>query len=418
MRITFVLPEANLAGGVRVVAIYADRLRHRGHDVRVISITPRKPSAREVWRSLKRGDGWPRYNPHPASHIDALDIPHNVCAHSGPITDADVPDADIVVATWWETAQWVWSLSPSKGVKVHFMQDYETWCNQQERVDAACALPIPKIIIAKWVDRLLHERFRQSPLALIPNAVDTTRFHAPPRGKQAVPSVGLTYTTMLSKGCDICIAAYKQARRSIPNLRLVAFGSHEPISTLPLPEGPDVTYHQKAPDNQLKHLYASCDAWLFGTRREGFGLPILEAMACRTPVIGTPGGAAPELIAQGGGILVPHEDYMAMADAIERLLALSDDHWRVFSDAALTTATSYSWDDATDRFEEALRRAADVPLTPQAPTAGDHRELPHRAGQAAGPAEDPRRRGAETVSGPRDAPAGRGTPRHRAPADR
>jgi len=44
-------------------------------------------------------------------------------------------------------------------------------------------------------------------------------------------------------------------------------------------------------------------------------LPILEAMACRTPVIGTPAGPAPELLGAGGGILVRPEDPADMAMA-------------------------------------------------------------------------------------------------------
>ena len=78
-------------------------------------------------------------------------------------------------------------------------------------------------------------------------------------------------------------------------------------------------------------------------------------MACRTPVIGTPAGAARELIGQGGGILVANEDVPAMAQAIVRLVEMTDSQWRELSDAAYRTATAYSWDDATDRFEQAVR---------------------------------------------------------------
>ena len=114
------------------------------------------------------------------------------------------------------------------------------------------------------------------------------------------------------------------------------------------------------PDNKLKDIYAACDAWLFPPRKEGYGLPILEAMACRTPVIATPAGAAPELLsARGGGMLVPHEDPPAMAEAIVKICSLADNDWRRLSDAAYATVTGYSWDDATDRFEAALRVATE-----------------------------------------------------------
>ena len=107
----------------------------------------------------------------------------------------------------------------------------------------------------------------------------------------------------------------------------------------------------------FKDLYSSCDAWLFGSLNEGFGLPILEAMACRTPVIGTPVGAAPELISEGNGILVKPEDPEDMARAIIQIVNMSNEQWKKMSDVAYKTATSYTWDDATDLFEEAIYTA-------------------------------------------------------------
>jgi glycosyltransferase involved in cell wall biosynthesis len=74
-------------------------------------------------------------------------------------------------------------------------------------------------------------------------------------------------------------------------------------------------------------------------------------------VIGTPAGAAPELLSGGAGILVKPEDSEDMAAAIERICRLSDGEWRAMSDAAYAKATSYSWDEATDRFEAALQMA-------------------------------------------------------------
>lgn len=340
-----------MSGGIRVISIYANRLRQRGHEVLAVSVPPRPLTVRERLRAFVKGSPTPTVRR--ASHLDHVPVRHVVVGHQAPITDADVPNADVVIATWWETAEWVWGLSASKGAKVHFMQDYETWGGFVERVDATCRLAMPKIVIAGWVRDLLVKRFGQLPLALVPNSVETEKFFAPPRGKQVMPTVGLTYTTMHNKGTDISLAAYRMAQREIPELRLVSFGSSVVSADLPLPVGAE--YHYLAPDAMLPELYGGCDAWLFGTRIEGFGLPILEAMACRTPVIGTPAGAAPELLARGGGILVPGEDAKAMAEAIVKVIGMSEEEWRRMSEAALATATGYSWEDATDRFEAALQ---------------------------------------------------------------
>ena len=355
MKITILSPPFNLTGGQRVKAIYAQKLHERGHEVVVVASSPPRPGLRHIARSLVRESTWPRRPGAAASHFDEIDAECRVVDRPGPIRDRDVPDADVVVATWWETAEWAAALSPSKGIKVHFMQDYELWGGTRERIDATCRLPIPKILVAEWVGKLLREKFQFRDYTVVPNAVDMGLFHAEPRGKQARPTVGLNYTTLFNKGCDVSLEAIEIARRDVPDLQVVAFGSNRPVAALPLPAGCDFSF--EAPNDRLKALYGRCDAWLFGTRIEGFGLPILEAMACRTPVIGTPAGAAPELIGLGGGYLVRPEDPGDMAAAIGRIVALPDDRWRALSDAAHATASRYSWDDAADRFEAALVRA-------------------------------------------------------------
>jgi glycosyltransferase involved in cell wall biosynthesis len=87
------------------------------------------------------------------------------------------------------------------------------------------------------------------------------------------------------------------------------------------------------------------------------GLPILEAMACRTPVIGTPVGVAPQMLADGAGILVRPEDPEDMAQAITQIYQMSNQDWRIMSDIGHSKVTQYSWEDACDRFEAALQVA-------------------------------------------------------------
>jgi glycosyltransferase involved in cell wall biosynthesis len=357
MRITFILPEVNLSGGVRVVAVYAERLVRRGHQVLVVAAGRKPRGLRDRVRDLVKEGKWPFGQKRDPGYFDGLPVELRLLPHPGPVTDADLPEADVVVATWWKTAVWVAGLSPSRGRKAHFMQHYESWGGTPEQVDAAYRLPIPKIVLTEWLAGIVRERFGQEPLALVPNSVDTDLFHAPPRGKRPVPTVGLTYFRIEPKGCDISLQAFELARKEEPRLKLVSMGYEDPIPTLPLPA--DAEFHHRPPQEQLPDLYAACDAWLFGSRVEGFGLPILEAMACRTPVIGTPAGAAPELLAKGGGLLVPGEDPPAMAAAILNVARMNEEEWRGVSDRALATVTGYTWDDATDRFEAALRKVAE-----------------------------------------------------------
>jgi glycosyltransferase involved in cell wall biosynthesis len=356
MKITFILPHAGLSGGIRVVAIYAERLRKRGHEIFVVSVPKRPLSLKAQVKSLLKQGRWITSPKATSSYFDTIDVPHKVTDHPSPVTDDDVPDADVVIATWWATAEWVARLSPTKGTKAYFIQHHELHDYlPKERVKATYALPFQQIAISKWLVNILQNEYGSQNISFVPNSVDFDQFNAPPRSKQRIPTVGVMYSPTYWKGCDISLKAFSLAAKEIPNLQLIAFGTQEPVENLPLP--PQTNYTCQPPQHHLKELYAQCDAWLFGSRVEGFGLPILEAMACRTPVIATPAGAAPELLASGGGLLVKPEDPEDMAKAIQQICKLSHGEWQKVSNAAHQQATSYTWDDATDLFEQALYTA-------------------------------------------------------------
>lgn len=168
------------------------------------------------------------------------------------------------------------------------------------------------------------------------------------------------------------LEAYKIAANEVPGLRLLMFGESRPPANQM--SSVNMTFAYKPAQSELRHHYASCDAWLFGSRTEGFGLPILEAMACRTPVIGTPAGIAPELLSDGAGLLVKPEDPVDMARAIVQICRLSEIEWRALSDTAFDRVKKYTWDDAVDRFEAALKQAVVSQTVP-------HQSLPLNASE-------------------------------------
>ena len=55
------------------------------------------------------------------------------------------------------------------------------------------------------------------------------------------------------------------------------------------------------------------------------------------------------------GYLVEIEDSVGLADRVLEVLNLSEADWLLMSDAALSTATKYSWDDATDQLERTFQ---------------------------------------------------------------
>ncbi len=357
MKITFVMDGGDsLSGGNRAIAMYAQGLVERGHQVELFARPKRPPTLRDRMRSLLKGA---EATPDRPSHFQAAGLTLKVLSEWRPVEDRDVPDADVVIATWWETASWVYKLAASKGIKAHLVQDYETWGGPADLVDGCYNLPLAKIVTSQWLAGLMQSRFHQTPVEVISCGVDGRQFFAADKEKPELPAVGLTYSAERRKGSDISIQAWRIARQAIPGLRLIACGNTAPSSDLPLPD--EAEYYAWAGDNLLRELYSRCDCWLFGTRQEGFGLPMLEAMACGTPVVGTPAGAAPELLSGGGGVLVAPEDPDGMAREIVQICGLSNAAWRTMSRAAQAKAALFSWSKSAAAFERGLHRVLNQP---------------------------------------------------------
>jgi len=354
MRITFLLIDANLAGGVRVVATHAAGLRERGHDVTVVARKPSRPTLRVRLRRWLRGQRL-HDTAGDATYLRDLGLPlHELPADRVPGA-ADLPDADAIVATWWETAEWIAPLGRAKGAKVYFLQGYEAGLEGQpaERVLATLRQPFHKIAVSRWLAEEIERAAGQRP-AVVPNSVDTERICAPARDKQARPTAGFLYASTHNRGCDVVLAALAGLRERVPDLRVVAFG------TEPGQELPDwVEYAQQPAQARIPAIYAACDVWLWGSRGEGFGLPLLEALACSTPVVATRAGAAPELLERGGGSVVPVDDVAAMTTEVARVLELDAGEWRELSEVARAIARGYTWSDATGRFEAELMQAVE-----------------------------------------------------------
>jgi glycosyltransferase involved in cell wall biosynthesis len=356
MKITFVLPAVTLHGGIRVVAIYADYLKRHGHQVAVVAAPFQIPVRRKI-KSFVLGHGWPGSRLE-SSYFDDTDVKPRILECYRPVVDADVPDADVVVATYYNTAHWVRKLSPSKGAKAIFIQNYEVEDGQSNpMLDASWRMPMHKIVISKWMVTLAREKFGDTIHSLVPNSVNLQQFNAAPRRKQPVPTIGLLYSKSWFKGLNTSLAALKPIAARLPALRVISFGAEHP-GPLKLKLPPYAEFHFRPAQDKLKDLYAQCDVWLCGSNREGFHLPPLEAMACRCPVVSTRVGGPADIIEEGvNGHLVEIGDVQALSARGLQVLNLAETEWQEMSDAAHRTATRFTWDDAAGLFEKALEFA-------------------------------------------------------------
>ncbi|ROM92096.1 glycosyltransferase family 1 protein [Pseudomonas brassicacearum] len=109
------------------------------------------------------------------------------------------------------------------------------------------------------------------------------------------------------------------------------------------------------PDEQIAQLVAGARALVFPSVYEGFGLPILEAMASGTPVILTRRSAMPEVAGTAGNYIEP-DDVHGLCEAMSRLVD-DETHRQVCREAGLQRAKLFSWERCANLTARAYRQA-------------------------------------------------------------
>jgi len=107
------------------------------------------------------------------------------------------------------------------------------------------------------------------------------------------------------------------------------------------------------PDQDLPALYAGAKLFVYPSIYEGFGLPVVEAMASGVPVITSNCSCLPE-IASGAAKLVNPDDAIELSEMIES--SLNDDDWKMQAVAkGLDVAVRYNWDRCISRTVEVYK---------------------------------------------------------------
>jgi glycosyltransferase involved in cell wall biosynthesis len=169
-------------------------------------------------------------------------------------------------------------------------------------------------------------------LIIVPNALDPffapsaeTTAGPPPASNPRILSVSRLTTADNYKGIDTLIEALPLIRRMHPEARLRIVGSGDDTARLLAL----VARHQMETavdfcgllsDEQLRAEYAACDIFALPSRREGFGLVYLEAMAHGKPCLGARAGGAPEVISDRAGVLAEYGNITDIAFAVSDLV--------------------------------------------------------------------------------------------------
>lgn len=309
----------------------ANVLASRGHDVTVVC-----PSERPDWYSLKAR--W--------QQTTGLD-PH------------EIPQADVVVATFWTTI--ARALAARSGAVVHFCQgfegDLEHNIAEHPAILEAYGRQVPAMTVSPHLAAMIRERFGR-PARVIPQPLEPWWR---PRRRW---SPGKPARILATGPWEIYLKGVPTAARAIQGLRAMGLDCRwVRLSQWPLSDEeqgalePD-EFHHHLPPERVPDLIRSCDLLLAPSWPvEGFGLPVLEAMACGVPSVVSD---IPSFrgFAEGASILVPRDDVDAFAAAAASLLT-QPQRWRRHRRRGLKVAQAYREDRAGQAIEETLRWVAD-----------------------------------------------------------
>jgi alpha-1,3-rhamnosyl/mannosyltransferase len=111
-------------------------------------------------------------------------------------------------------------------------------------------------------------------------------------------------------------------------------------------------------DDVLPALYRHARAVAYPSRGEGFGLPVLEALACGASVVTSADTVMAE-VAGSAASLVPVGDFVAVANALERAVSLSRNERAHVAEQATAQAGRYTWETSVATHVVAYQLAAE-----------------------------------------------------------
>jgi glycosyltransferase involved in cell wall biosynthesis len=169
----------------------------------------------------------------------------------------------------------------------------------------------------------------KSRLRVVPNAA-SEHFFLPPteEGKQVLPQLGIADRPYVlvpgglhhRKNADLILDAWPHIHRRNPDLSLVIINHSNPMYLdRARALAPSLILAGFQSEETLVALYNAAQLVWFPTRYEGFGMPVIEAMACGAPVISSNSSAIPE-VAGGAALLLSPDSVTDHVEAITELI--------------------------------------------------------------------------------------------------
>lgn len=349
-KITFIVPGRGTkpVGGFRMIYEYANKLTMLDFDVCIVHVACLLKShffvaglGRFIYRLLFYRFYKPWFNLDKKIRIKWVFIPGSYY----------IPDADFIVASSWETAEYVAIYPQSKGKKFYLIQGNESefprvvkngW---QERVKNTWNYPMQKVTVSSWLSEKLTERGVIS--QKIFNGIDQENFFVSNAPENRIATtVIMLYHDSIAKGSYDGITALRSVKINFPALKVILFG-------VPArPEGLEdwFSYYRLPDRDQLRNLYNQSAIFISPSHTEGWGLPVIESMLCGCSVLTSDiGGFKDFVINEVTGLTFEVKNINDISEKIAYLI--KNDQIRFnFAHAGETFVKRFSWDNAIKQF--------------------------------------------------------------------
>ena len=342
MKISFIVPGGGRSGGVKCTVNAASGLCQKGHQVRIL-YKDRKTFSRKTLSDIYR----------------KLSYPNSSCwlkgckADTEPfkvISDCVFDKDEIVIGAGMWACQQISNIDNNDIRKFHYLHEEIPW--DVESMKKVLQKDVPKIVVAPHLRRRVKELAVKDVAAVVPNGIDNAEFF-PQTTVSHRSGIGTIYGHSRHKAPETLLAVLKKLRKRYPAMPIRVFGSSRKPPDFD--EIGHLTYTRLASVEQARNIYSNTLVWILASRSEGFGLPILEAMACGSAVVATDCGGPADIIESGvNGLLAQVDDVDNITQRVSMLFELSRLREKCVANG-FETIKKYNWADSVDKLETVLR---------------------------------------------------------------
>jgi glycosyltransferase involved in cell wall biosynthesis len=348
--VCFLLPGPidRAVGGYRIAFLYAERLKSRGWNVRVviphlmrapISMFESLKSRYWMMRSrIRKPLNWFGFE-----NTSPLYIAHFVGIH----------DNEVLVAVGADSMEGAIA-ARTESRTIHFVQGFENWSHDESRLSELYRRAARRVVISQG----LWKRMRDQNLTatLIRNPVEPNHFYVEIPYKDREPlSIGFMIHEQPLKAWRVAWRAILLLKDRYPNLEVHCFGTDPRPAELPAA----VSYLQSPDRKTLRGFYNTVRVFLAPSLSEGWGLTPSEAMQCGCCVVASDiDGHREFMVHEQNGLLAIPGDAEAFGTALESILIDPMRAEQLAAEAA-RSMQKFSMEASIEEWENVLRELAE-----------------------------------------------------------